>query len=416
MIEKRKFDKCIWIINQYTSTPILGGGGNRSFHIASELYKLGYNLTLITASYSHVPKRNYPIKNQFHFEKEQGIDLVIIKNIVYHNGRSFLRILSMVIFWLKLYFLPLRKIQAPDFIIVSSISLLPILNAFFFKKKFNNKPKIILEIRDIWPLSLIELGGFSMNNPFVRFLSWVEKSGYKKSDYVTSVLPLAYKHIDMVANKKVSFKHIPNGIHLKHIQSHEPLSKEISELIPSDKFIIGYTGALGVANAMNYFIDLAIYNKSNTKYYFVIVGDGYLKKKLAKLAKGLDNILFFDRIPKQQIQSILSKFDLLFLGAENKDLYKYGVSANKIYDYMYASKPILMMGNIDDTDIEQSNCGKVIKSYDILEANEAVNYFYNISEEDRLLYGLRGKEFVIKYRTYEYLSKMYSEIFNKLSH
>jgi Trk K+ transport system NAD-binding subunit len=69
-----KEKKNVWLINQYTSTPLLGGGGNRSYHIAKELTKQDYQVTLITASYSHVPKRNFEVTKTFHFEQEEGIN------------------------------------------------------------------------------------------------------------------------------------------------------------------------------------------------------------------------------------------------------------------------------------------------------------------------------------------------------
>lgn len=403
----------VWLINQYTSTPKLGGGGNRSYFIAKELVRNGHNVTLITSSYSHVPKRNYKIDNHFHFEKEENINLVVIKNVVYESGKSVLRILSMLIFWLKLYFLPLKKITTPDIIIVSSISLLPILNAFRIKSIYKNKPKVILEIRDIWPLSLVALGGFSKYNPLLIFLSWIEKKAYIESDYITSVLPLANEHIYSITRSNVSFKHISNGIHLGSIQVEEPLSSEIKGLLPGGKFLIGYTGALGIANAMDNFIDLAVSNRNDPNFYFVIVGDGYLKDSLKMKAIGLDNILFLDRIPKAQVQSVLKTFDLLYIAWHHSDIYKYGISANKIFDYMYSGKPILMVGNIRNTEIDIANCGKVIYSSDLIEVNKALKEFFNMSLDERKRYGNRGKDFIVKYKTYEYLTQLYLEIFEE---
>lgn len=407
-------NKNIWIINQYTSTPKLGGGGNRSYYIAKELVGKGYNVSLITASYSHVPKRNFKIDYQYYFAEEDGINLVVVKNIVYESGRSIFRILSMLIFWIKLYFLSLKKMIPPDIIIVSSISLLPILNAFYFKKKFKNKLKIILEVRDIWPLSLIELGGFSKYNPFVLLLSWIEKNAYMNCDYVTSVLPLAYKHFDTIAGKKVPFKHISNGIHLGEIQHEEPLNMSLYDLLPRNKFLIGYTGALGIANSMIKFIDLAIFNKNNPNLYFVIVGDGYLRNDLIKKAEGLNNILFLDRIPKSQVQSILKTFDLLYIAWHDRNIYNYGISANKIFDYMYSEKPILMSGNIRNSEVDLANCGKVVYTSNIKDVNNALSEFCVMSPSERLQYGKRAKEFILKFRTYEYLSQLYIDIFQEL--
>ena len=320
----------------------------------------------------------------------------------------------MLIFWIKLYFLPVKKMELPDVIIVSSISLLPILNAFNYKSRLNKKPKIILEVRDIWPLSLIELGGFSKYNPFVLFLSWVEKSAYMNCDYVTSVLPLAYKHFDSIAGKKVPFKHISNGIHVESLQNIESIGEEIEALIPKNRFIIGYTGAIGVANAMEYFVDTAISLKDDISICFVIVGDGYMLDSLKIKSKGLDNIVFIDRINKRQVQSILQKFDLLYIGWHNLDLYKFGISANKIFDYMYSGKPVLMPCNIEDSEIQVSKCGFLTSPTNINEIRETILNVKELSVEKRKEIGSNGKAFVEKYRTYEYITDCYVHIFQEL--
>ncbi len=407
-------NKHLWIINQYTSTPKLGGGGNRSYLIANELIKKGCDVSLVTASYSHVPKRDYPVENHFHFEKEDQLNLVIVKNIVYDSGRSMKRILSMLIFWLKLYWLPIKKMKEPNYILVSSISLLPILNAFYWKRKFKNKPKIILEIRDIWPLTILELGNFSKYNPFVLFLSWVEKRGYKNSDYLTSVLPLANKHFEKVAGRKVKFKHIPNGIHLETITKEEALDSSTLDLIPKEGFIVGYTGALGVANAMEYFVELASSFSEIEDVHFVIIGDGYETENLKKQAEGLKNIFFVPRINKQQVQSALRLFDVLYISWRDRKLYHFGISANKIFDYMYAAKPIVMSGKIEENEIDLANCGFVTDFDDTPKMKDYILHLKNMSVEERNELGKRGKQFVIDHRSYENLSDKYIEVFSEI--
>src|SRR3546814_19599393 len=55
----------------------------------------------------------------------------------------------------------------------------------------------------------------------------------------------------------------------------------------------------------------------------------------------LDNVIFIDAIPKAQVQTMLQHFNALFIGLSKSSLFKYGVSPNKLYDYLYAGKPIL---------------------------------------------------------------------------
>ena len=110
-----------------------------------------------------------------------------------------------------LFLFPKKKLDKPDIIIVSSISLLPILYAVFYKIS-HPKCKFILEIRDIWPLTLIEVGNYSRKNIFIRFLTWIEKLGYRKADYITSLLKGTNEHI--VNTIKKTTKNIKNQVNI----------------------------------------------------------------------------------------------------------------------------------------------------------------------------------------------------------
>ena len=75
------------------------------------------------------------------------------------------RILSWLDFEWQLLGLPKEKLQTPDVVIVSSLSLLTILNGLLWKVRY--KCRLIFEVRDIWPLTVTEEGGFTSWNPFV---------------------------------------------------------------------------------------------------------------------------------------------------------------------------------------------------------------------------------------------------------
>lgn len=406
--------KNVWIINQYITTPNFGGDGGRHYYIAKELASKGYSVTLITASFSHLQRIPMQVDKHFNFFSENGINIVVVKTNKYQNSSGISRILSMFLFTFKLFFLPFKKISFPNFIIVSSISLFPIINGYIYKKRLNSIPKLIFEIRDIWPLSIIELGNYSPSNPFVRFLAWVEKFGYQKADYLTSVLPLANQHFTKILGYTKKFKHISNGIFLPDMHVKEITEENIIlKSIPKNKFIVGYTGSLGIANAMEYFVEAANLLKDNKEILFCIIGEGPEKMMLQELAKS-ENIIFLPKIPKVLVQVALEKFDIVFIGSRKRNIYEFGVSANKTFDYMYAAKPILMTGIVPQHEIELAQCGIAVESDNVPILAEAVLKFYNMSKDERREMGKRAKEFVLEHRTFSTLANQYIKVFNEL--
>ena len=110
-----------------------------------------------------------------------------LKTFKYTKAKSFRRILSWLDFEKNLFFMPKDDLAEPQFIVVSSLSLLTILNGLILKKKY--KCRLIFEVRDIWPLTLTSEGGYSNRNLLIRFLSLIEKTGYKYADNIVGTMP-----------------------------------------------------------------------------------------------------------------------------------------------------------------------------------------------------------------------------------
>ncbi len=403
----------VWLINQYLTTPQLNETGHRHSYLAEEWAKRGYDVTLITSSYSHLGNRHNSFKGLFNI-KNGNITTLLIKGNGYKNANGFPRILSWLIFTFLLFFIPTKKLPKPDIIIVSSISLLPILNVvFFFKRKFKNL-KFILEIRDIWPLSLIEIGGYSSKNVMIKFLSWVEKLGYKKSNHIVSLLMDAKDHIETILGyRHFNYTWISNGYNIEKSHYYEPLPSIINKGIPNEKFIVGYAGALGKANGMETIID-AFNAIKKENILLCILGNGNEKENLIKRAKYNTNIIFFDSIKKSQVQSFLKQCDLLFFSSKDLNIYRFGISANKTFDYMYAGKPIILSAPTKNNVIEKANCGSVIPAENINELIMEISKYASMTKNERSIIGNRGKSYLIKHFTYKTLALKYINVFDKV--
>ena len=391
----------IWIINQYCGSKV-HGMNFRSWYFAKELKKKGYQPHIISASYSHLFYKLPVTKGKFTLENVDGIPFTWVKVSKYKGSKSIGRVLVMIQFMLNLFFLPKKKLQNPDVIIVSSLSPLPIINAYLWSIKY--KAKLIFEVRDIWPLSLIEIGGFSKLNPLVLFFGWFEKFAYKKSDKVISLLPNAKPHMVSRGMEKDKFVHIPNGFNLEEMKKSKELDKSISNLIPKNKFIVGYTGSLGASNAMEYLIEASNLLENNENIHFVIFGKGQHLEKLKNNAK--NNVSFLGQIDKSQIQSAISFFDVCYIGWHNHSLYRFGISPNKIFDYMYAGKPIIHSVNTTNDFVQIAEAGISIHPE---KPKEIANVVIEISKtEDKKLkeWGENGKKYVEENHTFSHLTEL----------
>ena len=398
--------KTIWIINQYASTPETGMGG-RHFHLARELAKQGHKVYLVAASYTHILRQPPKVKASCQIQLIEGIHFVWLKMPCYSNAHSKKRIINWFLFAWKLRGLINTIADKPDTILYSSPSLIGFLGSMHIKNVYKNT-RLVFEVRDIWPLTLIQVGGYSANNLFIRFLQWIEDKAYRDSESVISNLKNAVEHMVSRGMDRSKFTWIPNGFSMDEVKQKQDLPESVLTQLPKDKFVIGYTGTLGIANALESLIEAAEILKEQTAMAFVLVGEGKEKARLKELvkAKGLINIYFIDAIPKAQIQSILSFFDVCFLGLTKDPLFKFGVSPNKLMDYFYSGKPIVYaIESGSYTPVADACAGIQVNAEDSQAIADAVLELKQLTQVARDALGDNGKHYALKNHEYSALAK-----------
>lgn len=332
--------KTIWIVHQYASTPETGMGG-RHFYLAQELAKQGHKVYVIASSANHLLHSQPKLTGDITFEPAAGFTFVWVKMPDYSEAHSKQRVLNWFLFPWRIQKLAKLIADKPDAVLCSSPSPIAFLGAQRLAKKF--KAKLAFEVRDIWPLTLTEIGGYSPKHPFIRLMQWVENKAYRDSDRVVFNLKNSVEHMVEHGLQKDKFTWVANGFSLDEVENAIPLETSVVNQLPKNKFIVGYTGTFGLANDLYTLIDAAEILKEEKNIGFVLVGGGKDKEQLTNYIKNrkLENVTVLDFIKKAQIQSMLANFDALTVGAKKEPMYRFGVSPNKLFDYLYAAKPIL---------------------------------------------------------------------------
>lgn len=396
--------KTIWLINQYASTPETGMGG-RHFYLATELAKQGYKVYLIASAANHLLRQPQSFEESFKLESVGGFTFVWVKMPSYTEAHSKQRAINWFLFPWRIQSLPSVIVDQPDVILYSSPSPIAFLGAQRLAKRFN--AKLVFEVRDIWPLTLTEIGGYSPSHPFIRLMQWIEDKAYRDSDYVVSNLKNAVEHMVSRGMSREKFMWVPNGFGFDEVSNPEPLAKTTLEKIPKNKFIIGYTGTLGVANALDVLLCAASLVKDYPDIVFVLVGGGKDKVILQQKAEldGLNNIYFVDPIPKVQIQTMLAKFDICFIGWHDNPLYRFGIGANKIPEYLISGKPVLHSYSGGGDPIALHCAGITVDAENAEALAAGVLKLYNMSLNERQAMGENGRKAAIEQYEYGMLAK-----------
>lgn len=401
--------KIIWVLNQTAGKPT-SGWGERHYYFAKKWIEKGYKVVIISGSYNHL-FHTQPLcsKAVFTFEKlEASLTFCWVK-IPEYKGESIFKLWSMMVFAYRLLRLNPKLIGMPHAIIVSSMPIFPILSGWYLKKK-HKAAKLLFEIRDLWPLTPMYLKGYSKWHPMVVVMRWIEKFGYRNADAIVSLLPNAASYINPISKDSSKFHWIPNGIDESMLE-YEKISEEKRQKIPKNKFIIGYAGTMGMANALEYFVAASTLMQENKEVHFVLVGDGYLKDGLLKQTQNQSNISFIPKVNKNQVQQVLSYFDVCFIGRNNTPLFDFGVSSNKYFDYMLAKKPVLVSSNLINDPVQLSGCGITVKAESAKAITEAIHKFTHLSTVKLNKLGGLGYDYVKKNHNFEYLSNQYLKLF-----
>ncbi|HQR74465.1 MAG: hypothetical protein B7X69_02240, partial [Sulfurovum sp. 39-42-12] len=324
-----------------------------------------------------------------------GIDFIWIKTSPYF-GNGVARVKNMLGYTYKvLRFTPKLDLKAPDIIIGSSVHLFAVYAAYRLSKKYNTP--FIMEVRDLWPQTLIDMG-VSRWHPFVLVLGWLECYLYRRADTIITVLPRAVEYIKRYTDpQKVVW--ISNGFSCTETTLHE---KKLSD----EKFNILYAGTHGLANDLEVLIDTALYLRHETHLHFTLMGEGPRKRLLQEKAEAyhLNNITFLPMVQKSEVMDYLKSADLLYVGLKDLPLYRYGMSMNKIFEYMAAKKPVLFVSNIDDNLIISCNAGKVVKNYKVEEVAKTIQTFSKMLPKQREVYAKNGYECVQQHFSIEVLT------------
>ena len=399
----------IWIINETIGSRI-HGMVFRPYYFAKEFVELGHKVTIFSGSYTHIFSKLPEVKGFYSTENIDGIEYCWIKTPKYGKSQSLGRILNAFTFVAKMFLLRKKRFGKPDAVIVTSPTPFSILNGYWIKKITG--AKLIFEVRDIWPLTLTEIGRLTDKHPFIRFTQFFENFSYKKSDKVVSVLPNAFEHMKNHGLTEEKFVSIPNGIDLGEVKNISPLPEETLAKIPRDKFIVTYAGKFGISNNLTSVLEAAETLKSNEKILFLLVGNGPEKENYLKIIaeKGLSNVLILDPVPKSSVQSLLALSNVCYIGLTKSPLFRFGVSPNKLFDYLYSGKPIIYAIEAANDIVAEANCGISIKSENAGEIVNAVLNLYGKTPEELAEMGKRGHEYVIKNHSYSELAKKYLEI------
>ncbi len=333
----------IWLIDHY-SVPVKYYPLARNANYAKNLMKMGHDVTIFAASTVHNSTINLIEDNSEYKEiTDDGIRYVLIRCHGYF-GNGAKRILNMYEFAYRLGKV-CDKYSRPDAIVATSMTLQACKRSIQLGQRYGCRK--VAQITDLWPESIVEYGYAGPHHPMVVLFRRIEKWIYKNADTIIFSFAGGYQSIiengwekEIPREKSV---YINNGVDLEAFEyNKEHYTVEDAELNDSSYYNIVYTGSIRLVNDLSGILEVAKCVK-NPRVRFLIWGTGdqldELKKRVSD--EEINNVYFKGWIDKKYIPYIVSKAFINYAHNQPSPLFKYGISFNKIFDYLAAGRPIL---------------------------------------------------------------------------
>lgn len=349
----------IWLINHYAVPPKYYPLARQTY-FAKHLMALGHTVTIFAASTVHNSDKNLITgKERWRQETVDGVHYVYIKCLDY-QGNGLRRIYNICEFAWKLPGV-CKKFPRPDAIVATSVPPTSCAIGVYLARKY--KCRGVAEIADLWPEGIVVNGIAGPYNPAVVGLRWLERWIYQKADAVVFTMEGGYDYIirqgwDRKIPRSKVF-HINNGVDLELFDRNRELYPFTDpDLSDPDIVKVVYTGSIRLANEMGTVVDMAE-ALAGSRIRFLIWGAGDDVEPLRRRVRdrGLTNIIFKGRVEKKYIPSIVSQADITLVHWGMNSLLQYGISYNKLFEYLAAGRPVYSTVRTPYSIIKPNDCG-----------------------------------------------------------
>jgi glycosyltransferase involved in cell wall biosynthesis len=405
--------KHVWILNHYAQEPG-GAGGTRHFHLAEHLANLGWEATVLAASVElNSGRQRLAPQEPFRHERFGSVPFLWVRTPGY-EGNGPRRMLNMLAYtWQVLRPRVTRQLPRPAVVIGSSVHPLAAVAGALLARRF--KVPFVFEVRDLWPQTLIDMGRLPERSFVACALRKLEQWLYRRATRIIVLLPRAWEYIVPLGVPKEQIVWIPNGVDLSLF----PPSPAPVQL-DSRAFTLMYFGAHGQANGLETLIDamdIVRTRFADVSVHLRLIGEGPLKPQLIAQAQrlGLTSVSFEPPVPKLEIPRLARDADAFVIVVRDlPNLYRFGISMNKLFDYLAAGRPIVSASSAANDPVAEAGAGLSVRSNNPAELARAIVRLINTSPLERSKMAAAGRHFVEAHHSYAALSARLAAVLDEV--
>lgn len=254
----------------------------------------------------------------------------------------------------------------------------------------------VLEIRDLWPESVIAVGGMKPG-PIVSFLESLELFAYRRAHAIVPVTDSFERYMVGKGISPAKIEVIKNGVDASVYRPFAGTNQMRSELGLEGKFVAAYFGTHGMAHKLETVLDAASLLRGDPDIVFLLVGDGAERARILELrdARGLSNVMMLDQQPKARMPMLWDLAAVSVVHLKRSPLFK-TVIPSKIFESLAMEKPIVLGVEGESAEIiSKAGAGVCIEPENAQQLADAVLRLARDPELVRSM-GAKGRTFVME--------------------
>ncbi|MBT8225069.1 MAG: glycosyltransferase family 4 protein [Dactylosporangium sp.] len=403
----------IWILNHY-ATPPNRPGLTRHYDFGAQFVDRGHDVTIFASGFSHATLRDEAPTSgrRMAIEDAAGVRFVWLRTLAY-TSNSPRRVLNMLDYARRMLQVQ-HRFPKPDVVVGSSVHYAAAFAAYLISRL--RRATFVFEVRDLWPQTLIDAGALRQRGIPARLLRVLERFLCRKATAVVCVLPGAEAYFTAQGVPPEKIVYVPNAPPARPrgatVLAEETLALlgQLNALRERGVRMAGYTGAHGRANGIETLIDAAeaLRRRGVDDLALVLIGAGPTKPACVELARarGLDNVLFADPVPRADIPAVLDVLDVTICTLRPSLVHQYGISMNKIFSYLSSGRPALFVG-VAANPIQAAGAGLSVPPDDPERVADALVQLASLSPGECRELGERGQRYVREHHDIERLAERF---------
>jgi len=393
--------------------PEVNAPASRTYENAKRWVEKGHKVTVITSVPNHPRGVVYPgYKNKlWQRDEKDGIDVLRVKTFIGPNKGFVKRIANYISFMISAI-LMCRLVKDVDILVSTSPQFFCGFSGFFVS--WIQKCPWVLEVRDLWPESIIAVGAIRQKT-IINTLERIETFMYTHADHIVSLTHAFKRHIMARDVKSESISIVTNGADLEQFK---PVSgdNEVEEKYGLGKrFVASFIGTHGMAHALDTVMMAAKILENQKEILFLMVGDGAERDRLLKVKEtlGLENVLMLPQQEKRLMPHFIAASNACMVLLRKSDLFK-TVIPSKIFEAMAMERPIIHGVEGESKEIiEHAGCGICIEPENEAQLADAVMTLYKDEAWCRRL-AASGRDYVRIHYNRDDLADKYLNILKQI--